>query len=414
MFQSTQPKLQSANPGLSELARRCQRPVADDLNRIRQEREQQKLPVLDFNQGLIRPPRGWSTRVRTWFREGTKQVLPWSMSRVAGSDSLRQAIAEWRQVLWKEKIGPDNVLITLGANAAWNAVMRTVSNVGDNIAVTRPYFFNHAGAIHNSGRQMAYVDLQFDKEVSSLRANHRAPLALARTSAILLSNPNNPIGVQWPREVLNEIEESCRKLKKWLVIDESYGALKLADSLLVESGEAFDLRSTIAIGSFSKSLALGDLRLGYVIARKDLVEALTSFTDHDYICASQIVQFVAHKAVENRILIQQKISDDLSVKRRYIEKLVSRYPRLELHRGGNAVFAWLKLPEGVNDILLTQLLASRNGILMTPGSAYGATGCIRLAYGMCANLQDIDLAFESIDKFLESATGPLSLPVRPV
>ncbi len=160
-----------ALPPLSELSLSNPRPVADDLNRIRDERERLGLPILNFNQGLIRPPAAWSDSIRSWFKEGLSSIEPWTMGRVAGREDLRSAIAEWRQPLWGCKISSANILVTLGANTAWNLVMRAVTNSGDSIAITKPYFFNHFGSINRSKRICQFLDMDFGAEVASLQRN---------------------------------------------------------------------------------------------------------------------------------------------------------------------------------------------------------------------------------------------------
>jgi aspartate/methionine/tyrosine aminotransferase len=387
-------------PQLSAIARSCPPPIADTLNIIRDYRIEHGLPVINCNQGLVRPNDEWIALTRRWLIEAASIVEPWSMSRVAGIAELRQTVADWRNSLWTQEISGKNVLITMGANVAWNLVMKTISDVGDKIAITLPYFFNHFGSIKREMREPVFIDLEFDAETESLRGNYKRALAVKDVRALLISNPHNPTGTHFSREIINEIERDCKKFSSWIVLDESYGAIEQRDSEFTSTGAGINLNTTILIGSVTKSLALGDLRVGYVIAHEDVINKLRGFADDEYICISQAMQFVAAKAIENRSIVHSSVEESLKMKRRALNSLLTAHSPLKLGQGSSAVFGWIKLPNAVDDTVMVRELASKYGVLVTPGTSYGSPGFLRIGYGMCCNTTETERAAQHICSYL--------------
>jgi len=387
-------------PALSEVALSSPRPIADDLNVIRDERFQSGAAVFNFNQGLIRPPVEWTSLARHWLQEAAAVFEPWTMGRVAGLKQLRGAVADWRRLLWGEKITSRNVLITLGANVAWNLVMKTISNEGEQIATTRPYFFNHHGSIYRNRRVPIFVDLDFGNEIESMQARYATVLEKDGVRAMLISNPHNPTGAHFPRPLINEIESRCRKQNKWLVLDESYGASAHCDSDFMSSDEGLNLSSTILLGSLTKSLSLGDIRVDYVIAHEAVIDRSLGFADDEYICVSQVMQHVAKRAIENRHLVQEAIADGLELKRDLLDQAISNSPFLKLGSGRGAVFGWIRLPSGMDDFAMAVNLAKQTGVIVTPGSHYGAPSHIRIGYGMCRDPLEIGIAIKHISDYV--------------
>ncbi len=80
--------------------------------------------------------------------------------------------------------------------------------------------------------------------------------------------------------------------------------------------------------------------------------------------------------------MQNLLEECVRRNRAIIEQWAGEASEIELYPGGSAVFAWLKLPEGINDVDFVARMAAEDGVKVTPGTAYGTPGHIRLGYGM--------------------------------
>lgn len=396
------------HPRISQIVKSLGDPVADVMNEIKQRRLDAGLPVVDFNQGLIRAPESLDALVRKWSAKAELTTRVSSMSQVRGYAPLRASIAAWRQILFREEIGEENVLITAGGNSALDGVLPALTDPGDPTVLTRPYFFNHHDLVQIAGRQRFFADLDFGNEEACLRTRGPEMIRTTGCRMFLISNPNNPTGIQFSRDTMNLLEAACGSQSAALVMDESYGPSRLKDEQFATTGHPLSLTTTVVTGSFTKSLGLADLRLGYVIAHSKIIDALRKVADSKWLTTSQVDQKVAVEALLRRDDIQVELETHVTRNRGLIDDWAQTCPEIAVCPGRHGVFAWIQLPQGVNDEALVHRLAIECGVITTPGSSYGMPGFIRLAYGMASSPEEIMAGLRQIIETIR-ATGP-SLP----
>lgn len=94
------------------------------------------------------------------------------------------------------------------------------------------------------------------------------------TSLCWICNPNNPTGEIRDKQQLISIIESHPNTT--FVIDQSYQYFTVKDTLSLK--EAIDFPNVILIQSMTKRFAIPGLRLGYIIANKQLIEAIRHYS----------------------------------------------------------------------------------------------------------------------------------------
>ena len=90
----------------------------------------------------------------------------------------------------------------------------------------------------------------------------------------LLTNPNAPTSVQYPKE---KIAGFASRFRGVVLVDEAYG--DFAPYSCADLAAAPDNRNLIVMRTLSKSFSLAGLRFGYCIGPEDLVEALYKVKD---------------------------------------------------------------------------------------------------------------------------------------
>jgi cobalamin biosynthetic protein CobC len=132
--------------------------------------------------------------------------------------------------------------------------------VTDNrVAVVSPTYGEYARAFASAGFSVDPVD-----DIAAIGARHRLAVVV---------NPNNPDGLIWPAETLIALHDRMKAAGGFLVVDEAFGDTDPALSL---ASRAPQLSNLIIFRSFGKFFGLAGLRLGFVIARSDI---LTRFED---------------------------------------------------------------------------------------------------------------------------------------
>ncbi|MDK4736349.1 threonine-phosphate decarboxylase CobD [Rhizobium sp. CNPSo 3490] len=126
---------------------------------------------------------------------------------------------------------------------------------GARVAVVAPTYGEYARAFISAGFAVETVD-----DVAAIGTEHRLAVVV---------NPNNPDGLTWPNETLIGLHERMKAVNGFLVVDEAFGD---ADPALSLAGVAQRLSNLVIFRSFGKFFGLAGLRLGFVIARDDILK----------------------------------------------------------------------------------------------------------------------------------------------
>ncbi|WP_064682412.1 threonine-phosphate decarboxylase [Rhizobium bangladeshense] len=127
--------------------------------------------------------------------------------------------------------------------------------VTDNrIAVVSPTYGEYARAFASAGFTVDAVD-----DIAAISGQYRLAVVV---------NPNNPDGRIWPAEALAALHNRMKSANGLLVVDEAFGD---ADPELSLAARAQDLPNLIIFRSFGKFFGLAGLRLGFAIAREDIL-----------------------------------------------------------------------------------------------------------------------------------------------
>ncbi len=140
---------------------------------------------------------------------------------------------------------------------------------GDQVLVSGPTFGEYARACQVAGAtvetMLASEKARFQPDLAGLV--HR--IDALRPKLAFLCNPNNPTGQLLPAQAISQLLEACEETL--LVVDEAYLPFCQSPPDLVpylSSGRLLLLRS------MTKDHALAGLRLGYAVARPNLIEWL--------------------------------------------------------------------------------------------------------------------------------------------
>ncbi|MBX4863675.1 threonine-phosphate decarboxylase [Rhizobium sophorae] len=122
------------------------------------------------------------------------------------------------------------------------------------VAVVSPTYGEYARAFASAGFAVDTVD-----DLAAIGSEHRLAIVV---------NPNNPDGRVWPAEMLIALHGRMKSANGFLVVDEAFGD---ADPALSLTSRAPQLPNLIIFRSFGKFFGLAGLRLGFAIARDDIL-----------------------------------------------------------------------------------------------------------------------------------------------
>ncbi|GAB0057357.1 Histidinol-phosphate aminotransferase [Candidatus Magnetaquicoccaceae bacterium FCR-1] len=162
-------------------------------------------------------------------------------------------------------VAEENLIITNGSDQGIEVLLRAFLNPGDGMVVARPEFpiFSHVAQVIGATVQ----GVPFDTGMRFPEARFFEAID-ARTRLIVLINPNNPTGTVVPQGVIREVLTRHPELP--VIVDEAYYEFTGVSCL----DWLREFPNLIVVRTFSKAYAMAGLRLGYVVAHRELIREL--------------------------------------------------------------------------------------------------------------------------------------------
>jgi len=163
-------------------------------------------------------------------------------------------------------LSSDRIILGNGSNEIFELAARTVLQGGEEVLLPEPTFAYYRIAAQAQGARCIAVPLR-DFKIDLSRV---ADKVTAKTKLIFLCNPNNPTGIIFTR---SELDGFLAQLPSQVlvVVDEAYGEYVTAPDYPRLQEYMQGERLIIITKTFSKFYGLAGLRVGYGIARPELI-----------------------------------------------------------------------------------------------------------------------------------------------
>jgi aspartate/methionine/tyrosine aminotransferase len=274
------------------------------------------------------------------------------------------------------------VLVTAGSNMAFLSVVQAISDVGDEIILPAPFYFNHEMAVRIAGCVPVVVptDAAYQLDIDAI-----ARAISPRTRAIVTVSPNNPSGAVYSEAALREVNALSARHGVIHVSDEAYeyftydGASHFSPGSLAGAGA-----HTISLYSLSKAYGFAGWRIGYMVIPESLNEAVYKVQDTVLICPPLVAQAAAVGAMEaGRAWTAPFINELAAVRRQVLEQFAQVADACDVPAPGGAFYCLPRLHTALDAMTLMERLVREHRVAVIAGTTFGLTeGCyLRVSYG---------------------------------
>lgn len=309
----------------------------------------------------------------------------------AGMPSTRKAIARAYAERQSVEIDPKSeIVVTASGVQALNLGIRCTLDPGDEAIVLTPAWPNGSSIVEmcNAVVKQVAQPLRNGRYEIDFDALERA--VTPRSRLLLYTSPSNPLGWVATDADQDKLLEFARRYRLWLMADEVYDRLfypetaapgqTIAAPSILRKASRED--SVIVVQSFSKTYCMTGWRLGWIVARKDLVARATLLNEFVVSHAASFTQRAAETALlwgEDEV---KKIQVMLRSNRDFCRAALEKIPGVTVPRPDGAFYLFPKL-EGLKDsfeFCRQVLMETRVGL--APGVAFGegGEGSIRICY----------------------------------
>ena len=328
-----------------------------------------------------------------------------------GMPAAREAIIRYERSKGIEGIEPGDVFIGNGVSEVVNFALMPLLNPGDEVLVPTPNYSLWSNSILLAGATPVFYrcDEQsgWNPDVQDLKKK-----VSSRTKALVIINPNNPTGVLYSTEVLEQLIEVAREHNLVIFSDEIYDRLVLDGLKHTATASLAPDLTVITMNGLSKSHSLCGYRCGWMVIsgprarteeyRKGIVQ-LTSLR----LCSNALAQLVIPAALED----METPASMVRPGGRYFEQRKATIETLDKIEGISyvknvaAFYLFPKLDVKkfniTSDKAFARDLLTETGILVVPGSGFDWPDPDHFRIVMLPEAGELRAAMERMGNFLD-------------
>jgi LL-diaminopimelate aminotransferase len=291
-----------------------------------------------------------------------------------GLVAYREAISAWMLKRFGLRVDPlTDIVPLIGSKEGISHLALAYLEPGRIAIIPEPgYNAYQGGAMLASGQPFRYA---LRPRTNFLLELDDIPEETLRQARVLYLNyPNNPTAAIAPRDYLERVVARCRELDILLVYDNAYSELAF-DGYVPPSIFEIDGARDVAIEfhSLSKTYNMTGWRCGWSVASPEISAVLTkvkSFTDTGAFMAVQAAGVAALESYDSfvpRNVATFKSRRDAAVQAFSAAGFSCESPRATM-------YLWIPLPDGVPSAMFAERLLEDEGVVVMPGSGFGAGG----------------------------------------
>lgn len=316
----------------------------------------------------------------------------------AGFEDVRDTVAQSLNRRFGTQFHLENILMTVGAASGMNVILKTVLDPGDEVIVFAPYFMEYGAYVRNYDGVLVTVSpdtSSFQPNISELKEK-----ITKRTKAVIINTPNNPTGVVYSSETLEQIaavmkaKEEEYRTSIVLISDEPYRELAY-DGVEVPYVTPF-YHNTVVCYSYSKSLSLPGERIGYLVIPDELEDSKAVIAAATI--ANRVLGCVNAPSLMQRVIlrcIDEKVNVEAYDRNRNLLYNGLTGFGFKCIRPEGAFYLFVKSPEA-NDRAFSEV-CKKHRLLVVPGTSFACPGYVRISY--CVSYEQIERslpAFEAV------------------
>ena len=320
----------------------------------------------------------------------------------AGLPEFRKLIAH----TWRERRGltcdAANVVVTPGAKPVLFFAMLALLEPGDEVLIPSPAFPTYASVASFLGGRVVPVPLDpargFDLDLGALRQR-----LSARSRLLVLNSPHNPTGAVLPRATLEGVAALAREHDLVVLSDEIYAGMVYegeSPSIATLPGMA---ERTVVVDGFSKTYAMTGWRLGFGIMPEPLARHMAALMNNSNSCTATFVQKAGEAALTGPQGEVGAMVAEFRTRRDVVIEGLNAIPGVRCERPAGAFYAFPRVEaNGLDSVALADGLLEDAGVVVLPGTGFGAEGEGHLRLSYANSLENLREGLRRIQSFLGS------------
>lgn len=294
----------------------------------------------------------------------------------------------------------ENIMITNGGSQALTLAFASIFNPGDELILSSPNFISYF-----------YLGVFFSVKVIEIERNNDFSPNIKKiissitpkTKAILINSPNNPTGSALSPEELDQIVEIVNDNDLYLITDEVYENY-VYDGYKHISPASLEgiFERTITTNAMSKLFSATGFRLGYVVAKKEIIDLMEKFHQYTVAGTNHPAQYGFIEALKMELSFFDDILKSFDERRLFVYNRLKQLG-FEVVKPKGAFYIMPSVKNfDVNGTEFSKKIMQQQGVAIVPGDTFGSFSNDRIRISYATEMSKLEKAMDRIEKFVNN------------
>lgn len=322
----------------------------------------------------------------------------------AGISELREAVAE-RVSGPERRVDPNSeVIVTTGGVEALYLSILATADPGEEVVVPTPAWPNPISGTRLAGADPVEVEMPAEPGFEP-DAERIVDVIGPDTAAVVLTSPSNPTGRTASRETVERVITAAADYGAFVLADEVYRELTYDGTppRVADVANADERDWVVTIGSVSKTYAMTGWRVGWLAGPSDLCAQVAKIHESTTSCVNTPAQYAALSALTGPQTRVEEMRSEFQERRDYVVDRLESVSNVSCDQpeGAFYVFVDVSALDGLS-MDIAKRLVSEYGVVVAPGSAFGAGGEGYLRFSFANSLERLATGLDRFERMVRS------------
>ncbi|MBE6014598.1 MAG: pyridoxal phosphate-dependent aminotransferase [Lachnospiraceae bacterium] len=329
----------------------------------------------------------------------------------SGTNELKEAVSAKFKRFNNLDYKPEQIVVSNGGKHSLKNIFDAIINPGDEVIIPAPFWLSYPEIVKLSGGVPVFIYTNRDCGYKITGDDIRKAVT-DKTKAVVLNSPNNPTGMIYLREELEDIAAAVVESDIYCVADEMYEYLTYdgREHISIASLNNEIYKRTITCSGLSKSYAMTGWRIGYTGSSVEIAKLMGSIQSHATSNPNSIAQKAAVEALNGPQEAVMKMKAAFEKRRDAMYERMSKMKYVKTLKPEGAFYLFVDVKEVLDKeykgekiettTRMAQILLEDYAVAVVPCVDFGYPDHIRLSYAI--SRAQIHKGLDRIEEFLNN------------